>query len=448
MCDHVIVMDKGRVATQGPIEELKGPAGACSNCASRATCRRSSTSLHDAGIECHGDRRGRHARVRAGRRWHRTRDRSSALAARTGVQVRHLRPSVPTLEDVFARAVGDGVDRCPSTIRATAATPARERAPRAARWSVIAAAGIMSLLRRSARSSALLLFAWIPFIIRAVQIYVAANFPQAAMLAPTPETFREFLESAELLRLLRDDLRRRRPDRQRPPRQRAADYLSKPLTRAEYVAGKLAILLDVPAAGHVGAGDAAALLQITVRRRASRSCARTSFLFPAITVCVADPGAGRLVRDAGAVVALEEQPLRRRSSMPGIDASSRAPCSASCGSSPAATSVSWVSFTASLEQVGDVIFRLHAALRHAAGWSSCCSLVVARRSDRRSRVSVLEAARARRGGGRRERRADRHRRAALEVVRPGDRAQRRHRDGAAGHHRACSARTAPASRRS
>jgi hypothetical protein len=30
-----------------------------------------------------------------------------ALAARHRVQVRHLRPSVPTLEDVFARAVGD-----------------------------------------------------------------------------------------------------------------------------------------------------------------------------------------------------------------------------------------------------------------------------------------------------------------------------------------------------
>jgi hypothetical protein len=28
------------------------------------------------------------------------------LAAQYGVQVRHLRPSVPTLEDVFAKAVG------------------------------------------------------------------------------------------------------------------------------------------------------------------------------------------------------------------------------------------------------------------------------------------------------------------------------------------------------
>jgi hypothetical protein len=30
-----------------------------------------------------------------------------ALAAQHAVQVRHLRPSVPTLEDVFARAVGE-----------------------------------------------------------------------------------------------------------------------------------------------------------------------------------------------------------------------------------------------------------------------------------------------------------------------------------------------------
>jgi hypothetical protein len=30
-----------------------------------------------------------------------------ALAAADRVQVRHLRPSVPTLEDVFAKAVGE-----------------------------------------------------------------------------------------------------------------------------------------------------------------------------------------------------------------------------------------------------------------------------------------------------------------------------------------------------
>jgi hypothetical protein len=30
-----------------------------------------------------------------------------ALAAEHGVQVRHLRPSIPTLEDVFAKALGE-----------------------------------------------------------------------------------------------------------------------------------------------------------------------------------------------------------------------------------------------------------------------------------------------------------------------------------------------------
>ena len=37
-CDHVIVMDKGRIAAQGPIAAVEGPgAAACSRCASRAT---------------------------------------------------------------------------------------------------------------------------------------------------------------------------------------------------------------------------------------------------------------------------------------------------------------------------------------------------------------------------------------------------------------------------
>jgi hypothetical protein len=33
--------------------------------------------------------------------------RLAALARETGVQLRHLRPSLPTLEDVFARVVGE-----------------------------------------------------------------------------------------------------------------------------------------------------------------------------------------------------------------------------------------------------------------------------------------------------------------------------------------------------
>jgi hypothetical protein len=33
--------------------------------------------------------------------------RISAVALRCGAQIRHLRTSVPTLEDVFARAIGE-----------------------------------------------------------------------------------------------------------------------------------------------------------------------------------------------------------------------------------------------------------------------------------------------------------------------------------------------------
>ena len=108
-CDHVVVMDKGQVAAQGPIDELKGPARPRLRAAHqgrpagvpRACCAQ-------AGMECHVDRRRRHARLRAGGAERRRRPAAIfALAAQYGVQVRHLRPSVPTLEDVFAKAVGE-----------------------------------------------------------------------------------------------------------------------------------------------------------------------------------------------------------------------------------------------------------------------------------------------------------------------------------------------------
>ena len=60
-------------------------------------------------------------------------------------------------------------------------------------WWVIARAGILERVRER-RFLALLLFAWSPFVVRAVQIYVASNFSQASFLAPSAETFREFLD--------------------------------------------------------------------------------------------------------------------------------------------------------------------------------------------------------------------------------------------------------------
>jgi ABC-2 type transport system permease protein len=108
-------------------------------------------------------------------------------------------------------------------------------------WQVITRAGIRTVLAKRS-FIALMLLAWSPFVVRAVQVYIAANFQQASFLAPKAETFREFLGQQGIFvffvtiyigaGLIANDRRANA----------LQVYLSKPLTRAEYVAGKLAIL--------------------------------------------------------------------------------------------------------------------------------------------------------------------------------------------------------------
>ena len=119
----------------------------------------------------------------------------------------------------------------------------------------------------------------------------------------------------------------------------------------------MAILLAFLLLVTLGAGAAAA--------DRCRSCSSGSFAFaarqplsvPGDHALLAARGAGRRVRDAGALVALDEQPLRggdvRRH-----DVLHRRHLRRRCARSPGRHRVSWVSFTASLNQVGDVIFRL------------------------------------------------------------------------------------------
>jgi ABC-2 type transport system permease protein len=116
-----------------------------------------------------------------------------------------------------------------------------ERDQSGAAWQVIARAGIRTVLAQR-KFLALLLFAWGPFLVRAVQIYIASNFQQASFLQPKGETFREFLDQQGIFvffvtiyvgaGLIAADRRANALQL----------YLSKPLTRWEYVAGKLAIL--------------------------------------------------------------------------------------------------------------------------------------------------------------------------------------------------------------
>lgn len=108
-------------------------------------------------------------------------------------------------------------------------------------WAVIAVAGLRTFFARRIFLG-LLLMAWLPAIIRAVQFYAVANFPQASMLAATPDTFRQFLDQQTNFvffmtvyvgaGLIANDRRANA----------LQIYLSKPLARADYIFGKLAIL--------------------------------------------------------------------------------------------------------------------------------------------------------------------------------------------------------------
>ena len=107
-CDHVIVMDKGEVAAQGPIQELKGPAGRVFELRVKGDLPAFIEVLRRAGMETHStDEDVMRVFVPASSGAGNDQQAIFALAAQHRVQVRHLRPSVPTLEDVFAKAVGD-----------------------------------------------------------------------------------------------------------------------------------------------------------------------------------------------------------------------------------------------------------------------------------------------------------------------------------------------------
>lgn len=112
-------------------------------------------------------------------------------------------------------------------------------------WAVIAANGIRTLVRKRA-FLVLMLLAWIPVVVRGVQIWAAANVPgmsQIGALAITPRMFRDFLNQQETVvffitvyvgsGLIADDIRANALQL----------YLSRPITRTQYVAGKAAILM-------------------------------------------------------------------------------------------------------------------------------------------------------------------------------------------------------------
>jgi ABC-2 type transport system permease protein len=221
-------------------------------------------------------------------------------------------------------------------------------------WTVVAWAGIKTAVKRRAFIG-LLIFAWIPFIVRAVQIYIAANFPQATMLAPTAETFRQYVDQQGVFvffvtiyvgaGLIANDRRANA----------LQIYLSKPLMRTEYIAGKLAVLMTFLLGVTLVPGVLLLLLQVLFA--GSFQFLRANlFLFPAITLA----SLVQVLVSGFTMLALSS--LSNSSRYVSIlYAGAVFFTQALYGALMAitgSTAISWISFSANMAQVIDVIFRM------------------------------------------------------------------------------------------
>ncbi len=229
-----------------------------------------------------------------------------------------------------------------------------EKARTGTGWIVITRAGIRTMVAKRAFLG-LLLVAWFPFFVRAVQIYVAANFPQAGeLVAVKADTFRQFLDQQQTFvffitvyvgaGLIANDRRANA----------LQIYLSKPLTRGEYIFGKLAILMTFLAM--VTWLPAIVLLIVQVSFAGNFTFFRNNaFLFPAITVfsfveiTVAAStmlALSSLSKSSRYVAILYTAVIFFTQAIYGV-----------MYAVTRSTSLSWLSFSANLAQLGDVIFR-------------------------------------------------------------------------------------------
>ena len=222
-------------------------------------------------------------------------------------------------------------------------------------WAVITRHGVKSLIAKRTFLG-MLLMAWSPFIVRAVQIYIASNFQQAAaVLGVKAETFREFLEQQGLFvffvtiyvgaGLIANDRRANA----------LQVYLSKPLTRYEYVAGKLAILFLFL----VGVTwlPAIMLLLVQIMFAGSFTFVRDNiFLIPAITLF------SLLQVLLASMTMLALSSMSKSSRFVGIMYAGLMFFTAALFNAlrgiTGRSSFAWLSPNAALDQIGDIVFRL------------------------------------------------------------------------------------------
>ena len=222
-------------------------------------------------------------------------------------------------------------------------------------WAVIAAYGLRALMRRRAFVY-LMIVAWIPAVVRGVQMYAVANVPQAAaFLAVTPQTFRDFLQQQELFvffitvyagsGLIADDIRSNALQL----------YLSRPITRMQYAAGKFAIL--GAALAFVTWVPGMVLLLVQVAFAGSAAFVRDNlFLLPAITLL----SILQIALATFLMLAISSTSKSRwfvSILYAGLAFFTQAVFAAT-RMATTSTSFSWIAVFGNLAQIGDVIFRL------------------------------------------------------------------------------------------
>jgi ABC-type transport system involved in multi-copper enzyme maturation permease subunit len=201
----------------------------------------------------------------------------------------------------------------------------------------------------------LMLVAWIPCVVRAVQIYVSANFPQASFLSVSTTTFRSFLDQQELFvffitvyagsGLIADDIRANA----------LPLYLSRPVTRAQYAAGKLAVLMSALTLVTWVPAMVLLLLQPTFAGNAA-FVRHNLFLIPAIAVL----SLVQIVVFAFTMVALSSLSKSRwfvAVMYAGVSFFTQALFGATRIATQS-TTFSWLSLYGNIAQIGDVIFRM------------------------------------------------------------------------------------------
>lgn len=155
------------------------------------------------------------------------------------------------------------------------------RLPHGGAWWVIARTQLRAALKY--RLFIMLLIAsYIPFVVRGVQTYLSTSFQAVPMLAVSAQTFRDFLDQqAIFIFLITIALGGAMADDRRANALQL--YLSKPLTRVEYILGRLVPVLACLLA--VTLLPAMVLLLLQIAFSGSTAFVRENlFLLPAITI--------------------------------------------------------------------------------------------------------------------------------------------------------------------